>query len=82
MSAGKWVVPVNPRGTSQKCSGCGSVVKKKLSERRHVCACGLTLGRDHNAGINIKQLALQSLGMSDVVVLAKSIQAPTGESCI
>ena len=80
--AGKWVVPVNPRGTSQKCSGCGSVVKKKLSERMHVCACGLTLGRDHNAGINIKQLALQSLGMSDVKVMAESMQASTGGSCI
>jgi putative transposase len=63
-SAGKWVVPVNPRGTSQKCSGCGRIVQKKLSERVHACECGLTIGRDHNAGINIKQLALDALGMS------------------
>jgi putative transposase len=81
-SAGKWAVPVNPKGTSQKCSGCGVVVKKKLSERIHTCACGLTLGRDHNAGINIKKLALSALGMSDAEVLAEFVPASTRESCI
>jgi putative transposase len=68
-SAGVWVVPVNPNGTSQKCSGCGTTVKKKLSERTHSCpACGLILGRDHNAGRNIL-----ALGMSAAVVQAKSM---------
>ena len=81
-SAGKWAVSVNPNGTSQKCSGCGATVKKKLSERVHSCACGLVLGRDHNAGINIKQLALSALGMSAAVLLAESTQASTRESCI
>lgn len=52
-SAGKWAVPVDPRGTSQRCSDCGAVVKKELSERQHRCGCGLTLGRDHNAALNI-----------------------------
>jgi putative transposase len=80
--AGRWAVPVNPRGTSQKCSGCGAVVKKKLSERTHSCSCGLVLGRDHNAGINIKQLALSSLGMSDVVFQAESMQTSKGKLCI
>ena len=75
--AGRWVVPVNPNGTSQKCSGCGAVVKKKLSERVHACACGLTLGRDHNAGRNIL-----ALGMSVVAVRAESIPASMRESCI
>lgn len=70
-SAGKWVIPVNPRGTSQKCSGCGAVVKKKLSERQHICGnCSLELGRDHNAAINIL-----ALGQSAVEILAESIQA-------
>ena len=72
-SAGRWAVPVNPNGTSQMCSGCGRIVKKKLSERWHSCPCGAELGRDHNSGINIKQLALSALGMSDVVVQAESI---------
>ena len=40
------------------------------------------IGRDHNAGINIKQLALFSLGMSDVVVQAESMRASMGKLCI
>ena len=63
-SAGRYAIPVNPYGTSQKCSGCGAVVKKSLAERVHSCSCGLTIDRDHNAGINIKQLALYGLGIS------------------
>lgn len=53
-SAGKKVVFVNPKGTSQVCSGCGAVVKKSLSVRVHKCPhCGLVLDRDINAAINI-----------------------------
>jgi putative transposase len=40
---------VDPRGSSQECSGCGAVVKKPLSQRIHRCSCGLTLDRDVNA---------------------------------
>lgn len=75
-SAGRWVVPVNPSGTSQICSGCGKKVPKKLSDRVHSCDCGLVLGRDHNAGINIL-----ALGMSVVGHPAKSIQR-LRESCV
>lgn len=80
--AGRYAIAVNPWGTSQKCSGCGAVVKKKLSERTHSCPCGLVLGRDHNAGRNIEHLALSSLGMSDVVFQAESMQISTGRLCI
>jgi putative transposase len=52
-SAGREVVAVDPRGTSQECSGCGAVVKKGLGVRVHTCACGLVLDRDTNAAINI-----------------------------
>ena len=52
-SAGRQVVFVDPRYTSQLCSGCGQVVKKELSERWHSCECGTELDRDHNAAINI-----------------------------
>jgi putative transposase len=52
--AGKHATPKDPRGTSQRCSGCGEIVLKKLSERVHCCPhCGLTIGRDHNAAINV-----------------------------
>jgi putative transposase len=76
-SAGKWAVPVNPRGTSQKCSGCGKKVPKTLAERTHSCECGLVLGRDHNAGINIKRL-----GMSLVGISAESMHPSMGKLCI
>jgi putative transposase len=62
--AGVWVVPVNPRGTSQICSGCGENVPKTLSQRVHSCPhCGLVLGRDHNAGRNILALGMSAAGL-------------------
>ena len=40
-SAGRVVVAVDPRETSQECSGCGRNVPKELSERWHSCPyCG------------------------------------------
>jgi putative transposase len=64
--AGSKVVLVNPNGTSQTCSRCGSTVKKNLSERMHRCECGLVIDRDLNAAINILRLGLQSLGLNTV----------------
>ena len=55
--AGTTVVRVEPRGTTQECSGCGTVVHKTLRERVHRCACGLVLDRDLNAARNILQRA-------------------------
>lgn len=64
--AGKIVELVNPRNTSQMCSGCGEIVTKDLSERIHNCPyCGLILDRDHNAAINILRLGIQSLRETD-----------------
>jgi len=57
-SAGRWAVPVNPKNTSQMCSTCGTIVKKTLANRVHICPCGLTLDRDHNAAINILTVGL------------------------
>ena len=60
--AGRSVVLVDPRNTSKKCSGCGEMVKKDLSERLHDCpSCGLVLDRDLNAAKNILALGLQGL---------------------
>ena len=54
------VVLVNPSGTSQKCSRCGKVVPKSLSERMHQCMkCGLSLDRDINAARNILKAGLE-----------------------
>lgn len=61
-SAGRQFVLVNPAYTSQICSGCGTIVKKDLSERIHNCPiCGLVMDRDLNAAKNILRLGLQSL---------------------
>lgn len=59
-SAGVQVTEVDPRGTSQQCSGCSREVKKELSVRIHNCPhCGLILHRDHNAARNILDRALR-----------------------
>ncbi len=57
-SAGRELIFVDPRYTSQRCSSCGAMVKKGLEERRHVCGCGLDIDRDHNAALNILRKAL------------------------
>ncbi|MEW6494822.1 MAG: zinc ribbon domain-containing protein, partial [Cyanobacteriota bacterium] len=46
-------IAVSPHYTSQECSQCKRVVKKALSTRTHICACGCKLHRDENAAINI-----------------------------
>lgn len=71
--AGRTVVLVNPRGTTQECSGCGEIVPKGLHVRVHNCThCGLVLSRDHNAALNIlaRGLASISTGKPDVAVEA------------
>jgi putative transposase len=53
------VIAVAPQYTSQDCSACGTVVKKSLSVRTHICpGCGIVLDRDHNAALNILAKAL------------------------
>lgn len=55
--AGCTVVAVNPSGTSQTCSGCGTRCPKDLSVRWHTCEhCGCSLQRDVNAARNILAL--------------------------
>lgn len=52
--AGGSVELVDPKGTTQICSGCGRIVPKKLSDRWHSCPfCGLSMDRDLNASLNI-----------------------------
>ncbi|MCE2394554.1 transposase [Candidatus Poribacteria bacterium] len=62
-TAGKRLKKVKPHYTSQRCSGCDSIVSKSLSDRVHDCPhCGLVLDRDHNAAINIKKAAVALRG--------------------
>jgi putative transposase len=54
--AGRRVVAVNPRGTSQTCV-CGEPVPKDLCERWHQCPrCHLSLPRDQVSAMIIKGL--------------------------
>lgn len=58
-SAGKAVMEVDPKNTSQKCYFCDKVVPKKLSERWHNCPyCGYSEQRDVNAARNILKKAI------------------------
>ena len=41
--------------STQLCSGCGERRKMSLDERVYKCACGLQLGRDFNAALNLKR---------------------------
>jgi putative transposase len=59
--AGRRVVAVPPASTTQRCSGCGRLVLKGVSDRWHLCPdCGTSLQRDHNAARNLARLG-QSL---------------------
>ncbi len=60
--AGRTLLKVDPKFTSQICSRCGQVRKKDLSERWHQCDCGAELDRDVNAAINILDRGKQHLG--------------------
>ncbi len=54
------VIAVAPQFTSQECSACGTLVKKSLSVRTHICTgCGVVLDRDQNAALNILAKALE-----------------------
>jgi len=75
--AGRVVVRVDPRGTSQECSGCGAVVRKALAERVHRCPCGLTLDRDINAAKVILARGLRLLrGGTAVVDASRRTEKP------
>jgi putative transposase len=54
--AGKQIVVLAARDTTQTCSGCGTKAKPRieLSDRVFRCrACGLVLGRDRNSARNL-----------------------------
>jgi putative transposase len=54
--AGRSVIALDARNTSQACSACGARVFKPLEERWHQCACGYQADRDVNAARNLYRL--------------------------
>jgi len=60
--AGRQVVAVDPKYTSQICSECGFQQKMSLNKRKFVCRnCNFEADRDYNAARNIERLGRQSL---------------------
>ena len=60
--AGRKLGLVNPAYTSQKCSQCGHLEPKTLTDRMHQCFhCGYQVDRDFNAAQNILALGLDGL---------------------
>jgi putative transposase len=56
--AGREIVRVNPKGTSQRCI-CGTAVPKTLKVRWHHCPhCELSMSRDHASALEILRLGL------------------------
>jgi putative transposase len=65
VDAGRTVALVDPKHTTQACSGCGEIVAKDITVRVHDCPhCGLVLDRDHNAALNILARGLASFSTS------------------
>ncbi|WP_027461451.1 RNA-guided endonuclease InsQ/TnpB family protein [Deinococcus murrayi] len=68
--AGRVVVGVCPKYTSQDCHQCGHREKHSLSVREFICkGCGAVLNRDWNAAMNILARALPSVGNVDQRVM-------------
>lgn len=79
---GKITIAVTPNGTSQECSQCGTVVKKGLSTRTHVCQCGCVLDRDHNAARNILSRGLSTTGHVGTLMLDMGNAGGDGTSTV
>jgi IS605 OrfB family transposase len=74
--AGTWALEVDPRGTSIRCSQCGTDVPKTLADRVHSCStCGLEIDRDLNAARNILNSPPGQGGLEPFGVLAKTYLA-------
>src|ERR1700694_5440700 len=73
-NAGRVLVKVDPRGTSQTCL-CGASVPKTLSQRWHECSvCGLSAPRDHVSAQLILRLGLSLQALMAAVAFA--LEAP------
>lgn len=65
--AGARLIEVNPRNTTQDCSGCGTLVPKQLGDTHHECPhCGLSIDRDLNAARNVLHRAGVGPGLRNV----------------
>ena len=62
-NAGKLYMPINYKGTTQRCSQCGADNPKELWQREHKChSCGFEVPRDYNSALEIRKLMLIEIG--------------------
>lgn len=79
-SAGRRLIKVEARGTTQRCSKCGADVPKGLKDRVHDCPnCGLAVDRDYNAAMNT---LIAGLGQPDEPVELKPLRRLTAEQAL
>ncbi len=57
--------PTRKLKPSQRCPSCGTVKKKSLAQRQHVCSCGCQLGRDQAAALVLLNWGLEQISQSD-----------------
>ena len=71
--AGRQLVAVDPKFTSQRCSGCGVVAAENRKSKQYRCAtCGMTEDADVNAARNILHKALAGRRTPDTRLPAAS----------
>lgn len=76
---GARLIVVDPRYTSQRCSGCNELVPKSLAVRTHHCPhCGLVLDRDENAAKNILALALKTVAPIPSAITPEGVVVDAG----
>ena len=67
LEAGKMVLFVNPKYTSQRCSRCGHVAKQNRNGSEFTCKqCGFSIHADLNAARNISERGSAVFGRADV----------------
>jgi putative transposase len=77
--AGRTIICVDPKYTSQICPGCGNVRRKTLEERWHSCECGCELDRDTASAKVILDEGRKQLGAGSVPQMnrpGESVEAP------
>ena len=80
--AGKLVIKVDPRGTTQDCSRCAATIPKGLRTREHICThCGLQIDRDLNAALNVLARGLGLNGKHSPVTDLRVPAEPDGSTC-
>ena len=71
--AGRELVAVDPKFTSQRCSGCGVVSADHRQRKRYDCVeCGMSKDADVNVALNILHKALAGKRWPDIRLPAAS----------